>query len=156
MRKNLISSPLLSDKVFLIVFESNKFLVIKRGAYEGKDYLFEGHFKLPIVNTINDDVNINKMASSNVASTYMVNSSNLWHAWLGHVNFRSTQRMMNLGMLPNCSINKMKKCDNCVESKFSSHSHKSIEKTNQRLWIVSILALPRIVQPLDSWYTSPK
>ena len=92
---------MLSTKRFKLVLESDKFVVTKGGVYVGKGYLSKGLFKLSIVNTMND-VNINKMASSSTASTYKVDSSSLWHARLGHVHFRSLQRMMNHGMLPKC------------------------------------------------------
>jgi len=45
IRKNLISSSILSKKVFRMVFESEKFVLTRNGVYVGKDYLIVGLFK---------------------------------------------------------------------------------------------------------------
>ncbi|GJT16247.1 hypothetical protein Tco_0874953 [Tanacetum coccineum] len=44
--KNLISGPILSNKGFKLVIESDKFVITKGGVYVGKGYLDEGLFKL--------------------------------------------------------------------------------------------------------------
>ncbi|GJT36028.1 retrovirus-related pol polyprotein from transposon TNT 1-94 [Tanacetum coccineum] len=95
---NLISSPILSNKGFKIVFESDKFVITKGGVYVGKGYLDEGLFKLSVVT--DDNVIKNNNAGTSTASVYMIDPYSLWHSRLGHVNFCSLQRMMNLGMLP--------------------------------------------------------
>ncbi|CAL2238495.1 unnamed protein product [Prunus armeniaca] len=46
IRKNLVSSPILSNKGFKLVFESNKFVSTKGGMFVGKGYLADGLFKL--------------------------------------------------------------------------------------------------------------
>ena len=43
--KNLISESILSKKDFRMVFESDKFVLIKGGVYVGKGYLVNGLFK---------------------------------------------------------------------------------------------------------------
>nr|GEZ51238.1 Pol polyprotein [Tanacetum cinerariifolium] len=112
--KNLISGPILSNKGFKLVFESDKFVITKGGVYVGKGYLDEGLFKLSVVT--NDNVINNNNASTSTASVYMIDPSFLWHSRLGHVNFCSLQRMINLGMLPKCSKDKISKCEICMES----------------------------------------
>ena len=104
------------NKGFKLVFESDKFVLTKGGTFVGKGYLAEGLFKL---NVFAYDVanNINK------ASTYVIESFNLWHARLGHVNFRSLHRMINLGLLPKCIIDA---AHNCETSKFSRQTFKSV------------------------------
>nr|GEY61691.1 Pol polyprotein [Tanacetum cinerariifolium] len=119
--KNMISSPILSNKGFKLVFESNKFVITKGGVYVGKGHLDEGLFKLSVAT--DDNVINNNNAGTSTASVYMVDPSFLCHSRLGHVNFRSLQRMINLGMLSKCSKDKISKCEICVESKFTSHSH---------------------------------
>ncbi|GKB88201.1 ty1-copia retrotransposon protein [Tanacetum coccineum] len=47
--KNLIYGPILSNKGFKLVFESDKFIITKGGMYVGKGYLDEGLFKLSVV-----------------------------------------------------------------------------------------------------------
>ncbi|CAL2245916.1 unnamed protein product [Prunus armeniaca] len=46
IRENLVSSPILSNKGFKLVFESNKFVLTKGGMFIGKGYLADGLFKL--------------------------------------------------------------------------------------------------------------
>ncbi|KAM1053110.1 hypothetical protein ACFX2C_000643 [Malus domestica] len=110
IRNNLISGSFLSNKGFKIVFESDKFVITKGGVYVGKGYLAEGLFKLNVLSA--DAINNNNKPS--VSSTYLIESSTLSHARLGHVNFRSLQRMVSLGLLPKCSLNKVSKCEICT------------------------------------------
>ncbi|CAL8121383.1 unnamed protein product [Prunus armeniaca] len=80
IRKNLVSGPILSKKGFKLVFESDKFILTKEGMFVGKGYLADGLFKLNVIG--NDAFNkINKV------SVYFAESSNIWHARLGHVNY---------------------------------------------------------------------
>ncbi|TQE08632.1 hypothetical protein C1H46_005724 [Malus baccata] len=132
IRKNLISGSLMSNKGFKIVFESDNFVITKGEVYVGKGYLAEGLFKLNVLSA--DDINKNNKPSA--SSAYLIESSTLWHAKLGHVNFRSLQRMVNLGMLPKCSMNKVSKCEICTESKYARHSYKSVEKSNEILGLI--------------------
>nr|GEX46500.1 Pol polyprotein [Tanacetum cinerariifolium] len=132
--KNLISGPILSNKGFKLVIESDKFVITKGGVYVGKGYLDEGLFKLSVVT--DENVINNNNTGTSTASVYMIDPSYLWHYRLGHVNFCSLQRMINLGMLPECSKDKISKCEICVESKYTSHSHKSVEKSNEILGLI--------------------
>ncbi|VVA40095.1 PREDICTED: retrotransposon, partial [Prunus dulcis] len=75
IRRNLVSGPILSEKCFKLVFESDKFILTKGGLFVGKGYLADGLFKLNV--TSNDAFNnINKV------SIYFSESSNIWHARL--------------------------------------------------------------------------
>lgn len=144
--KNLISGPILSNKGFKLVFESDKFVLTKGGVYVGKGYLSEGLFKVSVkplyygVETPNNDVtdvNVNTVTGNNSpTSMYMHDVSLLWHSRLGHVNFCSMQRMIKLGMLPKCSFDKSKKCEICIESKFTQQPHKSVQKSNEILGLI--------------------
>ena len=97
--KNLISGPVLSNKGFKLVFESDKFVLTKGGSYVGKGYLSEGLFKvsvLPVyygVEILNNDVtdvDVNAITDTSPSSVYMLeSSSSLWHSRLGYVSFRS-------------------------------------------------------------------
>ncbi|GJW57139.1 pol polyprotein [Tanacetum coccineum] len=132
--KNMISGPILSNKGFKLVFESDKFVITKGGVYVGKGYLDERLFKLSVVT--DDNVINNNNAGTSTTSVYMIDPSSLWHSILGHVNFCSLQRMISLGMLAKCSKDKICKCENFVESKYTSNSHKSIEKSNEILGLI--------------------
>nr|GEU49399.1 retrotransposon protein, putative, Ty1-copia subclass [Tanacetum cinerariifolium] len=103
-------------------------------AYYERGYLDERLFKLSVVT--DDNVINNNNAGTSTASMYMIDPSFLWHSSLGHVNLLSMQRIINLGMLPKCSRDKISKCEICVKSKFKSHSHKSVEKSNEILGLI--------------------
>ncbi|GJZ46325.1 hypothetical protein Tco_0593921 [Tanacetum coccineum] len=60
--KNLISGPILSNKGFKLVFESDIFVITKGGVYVGKSYLDEGLFKLSVV-TDNNVINNNNTST---------------------------------------------------------------------------------------------
>ncbi|WKA01333.1 hypothetical protein VitviT2T_019618 [Vitis vinifera] len=74
IRKNLVSGSLLNNHGFRLVFESNKFVLSKSGMYVGKGYMSDGMWKLNVMTIIKS--NMNKASTS----TYMLESSNLWHA----------------------------------------------------------------------------
>ena len=65
-----------------MVFESNKFVLTKNGVYVGKRYLVNGLFKMNVM-TFLRDFNYNKASFL----AYLLESFNLWHDKLGHVNF---------------------------------------------------------------------
>ncbi|GJZ56410.1 pol polyprotein [Tanacetum coccineum] len=77
IRKNLVSGWLLNKFGFSLVFESDKFVLSKNQMYVGRGYAMNGMFKLNVMVVKNE---INKMNSS----AYLIESSNVWHARLGH------------------------------------------------------------------------
>ena len=91
IQKNLVSGSLLSKNGFKLVFESDKFSLFKSGMHVGKGYLSNGPFKMNVM-TVTDN---NKGASS----VYMLESSNVWHGRLGHVNYYTLDRLINLNFL---------------------------------------------------------
>nr|GEX58114.1 putative disease resistance protein At3g14460 [Tanacetum cinerariifolium] len=75
--KNLIYGPILSNKRFKLVIESDKLVITKGGVYAGKGYLDEGLFKLSVV-TDNNVINNNNVGTS-TAFMYIIDPSFLWH-----------------------------------------------------------------------------
>ena len=73
-----------------MVFESNKVVLSKNGMYIGKGYVNDGLFKLNVI-TLKPTIN-NKVTFS----AYLLESSNLWHGRLGHVNFNSLLKLINM------------------------------------------------------------
>ena len=59
--------------------------------YVGKGYLSNGLFKMNVMTVIDN----NKGASF----VYMLESSNVWHGRLGHVNYYTLDRLINLNFL---------------------------------------------------------
>ena len=84
IKKNLVSASLLSKNSVKAVHESNKLILSKCGEFVGKGYFCNGMYKLSLI--------INK---NNVGCAYVVISSLLWHARLGHLNFKY-MKVLNL------------------------------------------------------------
>ena len=60
--------------------------------YVGKGYLSNGLFKMNVIivfPTIDNDKG---------SSIYMLESSNVWHGRLGHVNYHTFHRLINLNL----------------------------------------------------------
>ncbi|GJW13118.1 retrovirus-related pol polyprotein from transposon TNT 1-94 [Tanacetum coccineum] len=112
IRKNLVSGWLLNKFGFRLVFESDKFVLSKNQMYVGRGYAMNGMFKLNVMVVKNE---INKMNSS----AYLIESSNVWHGRLGHVNFNSMRRLIKFNSIPNCHIDSKYKCETCVEAKLT-------------------------------------
>ncbi|GJV79466.1 retrovirus-related pol polyprotein from transposon TNT 1-94 [Tanacetum coccineum] len=126
IRKNLVSGWLLNKFGFRLVFESDKFVLSKNQMYVGKGYAVDAMFKLNVMVVRND---INKMNSS----AYLIESSNVWHGRLGHVNFNSMRRLIKFNSIPNFHIDSKYKCETCVEAKLTRTSFKSVKRTTEPL-----------------------
>ncbi|XP_072976984.1 uncharacterized protein [Typha angustifolia] len=72
IRKNLVSGSLLSKKGFKLVFESDKFVLIKNGMYVGRGYLSNGIFKMNVM-TVTPKINKGE------SSSYLLESCEIWH-----------------------------------------------------------------------------
>ena len=131
IRKNLVSGSLLSKNGFRLVFESDKFVLTKSGMYVGKGYMCDGLFKLNVM-TIVSKLNEIKVASS----SYLLESSHLWHGRLGHVNYNSLRRLIHLHCLPKFDINPNHKCEICVEAKMTKKSFSTIDRSTEPLALV--------------------
>ena len=55
--------------------------------YVGNGYVSDGLFKLSVMTIIN---------KNNQSSVYLLESFNLWHDRLGHVNYDTLRRLINL------------------------------------------------------------
>ncbi|GJV82426.1 retrovirus-related pol polyprotein from transposon TNT 1-94 [Tanacetum coccineum] len=126
IRKNLVSGWLLNKFGFRLVFESDKFVLSKNQMYVGKGYAVNAMFKLNVMVVKND---INKMNSF----AYLIESSNVWHGRLGHVNFNSMRRLIKFNSIPNFHIDSKYKCETCVEAKLTRTSFKSVKRTTEPL-----------------------
>ena len=68
LRKNLVSTSLLTKNGFECVFVSNKVVISKNEVYVGKGYLTEGLFKINVMT-----IDMNKSSGS----SYLLESNNL-------------------------------------------------------------------------------
>ena len=62
------------------------------------------------------------------SSTYMLESCNLWHGRLGHVNYDTLRKLINLNHIPTFQIDSKHKCETRVEAKLTSSSFQSVER----------------------------
>ena len=122
---------LLSKKGFRLVFESDKFVLTKIGIYVGKGYMSNGFFKMNGMTIVSDFNN------KNTSSTYMLESSNIWHGRLGYVNFDTLRKLMNLELLHKFNIDANHKCEICVESKLTRASFQNIERSTEPLELIN-------------------
>ena len=63
IRKNLVSGSMLSKNGFKLVFESDKFVLMKNGMYVGKEYMTNVPFKMNVM-IVKRDFNNNKASTS--------------------------------------------------------------------------------------------
>ena len=66
----------------------------------------------------------------------MLESSNLWHGRLGHVNFDTLRRLINLDHIPAFEIDSKHKCETCVEAKQTRSSFQTIERNTEPLELI--------------------
>ena len=133
IRKNLVSGSLLSKKGFKLVFVSDNFILSKNGMYVGKGYMSNGLFKMNVMTIVPPTKNIN---NKNTSSAYMLESSNMWYGRLGHVNYDTLHRLINMECLPKFKLDPNHKCEICVESKLTRTSLQSIERSSEPLELI--------------------
>ncbi|KAL0560635.1 hypothetical protein IC582_001044 [Cucumis melo] len=127
LRRNLVSGSLLNRIGLKIVLEGDKVVLTKNGDFVGKGYLSNGLF---VLNTISMNAN----ASS---SAYLIESANLWHGRLGHVNFASIRKLKDLRLINTSETHETGKCSVCIESKFHKKPFKPVEyRTTELLELI--------------------
>ena len=99
IRKNLVSGLLLNKHGFKMVFEADKVVVSKSGKFVRKGYVSNGLFKLNVM-TVKPKI----MNKTNASFVYVLESSNLWHGRLRHINYGSLKRLINLNHIPTFKI----------------------------------------------------
>ncbi|KAK8594089.1 hypothetical protein V6N13_125899 [Hibiscus sabdariffa] len=132
IRKNLVSGTLLSVHGFRMVFESQKLILSKGGIFVGRGYVLNDMWKLNAISVKAKNMNKN-IASSSV---YMLESLNLWHGRLGHVNYDTLRRLINLDHIPSFHINYKHKCETCVETKLTRSSFQIVERNAKPLDLI--------------------
>ena len=110
IRRNIISGSCLVANGFEISLKCNKVVLIHSGTFFGKGYLSNGLFVINAEPVLGSLVN-------NIPYVNCLESSNLWHARLGHLNFGALKNMMNLELIPKHTIEKNSKCQVCVSAK---------------------------------------
>ena len=122
VKRNLVSANLLCKRGFKIVLESDKFVISKNVVFVGKGYSLDGMFKLSINNI-------------NIASAYMVESSTLWHARLGHLNYVMLKYMSNHNYI-SCKHDYLDKCEICAQAKITRKPFPKVEHETKLLELI--------------------
>ena len=76
------------------------------------------------------------MKENNISSTYIVESSYIWHGRLGHVNYGSLKKLVNMNYLPKFELNPNHKCEVCVEAKLTKIHFQSVERSTEPLDLI--------------------
>ena len=92
-----------------VLFDGGIVTLTKNEVFVGKGYDDEGLFVLNI------DQVINKNGSS--SCPYLVDSIDVWHARLGHVNLGYIKKMKGCGIINSLSEANMNKCEICAKLK---------------------------------------
>lgn len=93
IQRNLLSASFLVKHGFKIIFESDKFNLLKNRMYIDMWYVLGEMFKFNIINKSD-------------SSVYIVDSINLWYARLWYVNFKSIESMIKVCLLLICQNEK--------------------------------------------------
>lgn len=125
IRVNLVSVALLSKVGVKVSFESDKIVMTKNNVFVGKGYCDQGLFVL----------NISEIMNESTSSAYIVDSYDIWHARLGHVNSSYVIKLQRLGLI-NMHDKQSSKCDVCVESKITKKTCHSVERQTEILGLI--------------------
>ena len=126
LRRNLISSGLLEISGLKQVIEGGKLVLTKNGDFVGKTYRTGTLYVLETVTEIENNKNV-------TTSAYYVESIDLWHARLGHVNAKSLNRLHEMGLIPKLNGHEKSMCEICVESKYRKRPFKSVVERSTEL-----------------------
>ncbi|KAH9765249.1 hypothetical protein KPL70_001801 [Citrus sinensis] len=115
VRKNLISASCMCKHELKIVLEDNTCIVSKNGLFVEKGYSCDEMYKLSINN-------------NNINLAYIVESCDVWHARLAHLNFRSLKYMSKHDLI-NCNDVKGHKYVEFIENKFQHDYNIELESS---------------------------
>jgi hypothetical protein len=79
-----------------------------------------GLFHFSVYDYCNKSVN-------NICDGINESDASIWHSRLCHLNFGSMSQLSSMNLIPNLSIVKGSKCQNCVQSKQPQKPHKAAE-----------------------------
>ena len=103
--RNIISESCLVKNGFELSLNCNKVVITHTGVFIGKGYLSNGLFLINVEPVLGGFINDSVELSVN-----NIESSDLWHSRLGHLNFGALKNMMNLELIPKYAIDKKSKC----------------------------------------------
>ena len=104
------------------MFEVDTFVLSKGGMFVGKGYLYDGMFKLSIINNKN-------------VIAYVCNSFYVWHFRLGYVHFKWMNDMVKLNLMPNMNVSD-EKCTICTLTKITRKPFPNVQRSSNILDLV--------------------
>ena len=128
--KSLVSGSLLNNHRFRLVFESDEFVLSKSVMYVRKWYMGDGMWKLNAMTIIKSYMN--KVSTS----IYILESSNIWHGRLRHVNYDTLRKLINLNHIPTFQIDAKHKCETSDVAKMIRSYFQSVERHTEHLDLI--------------------
>ena len=116
VRRNLVSGSLLNQTGLKVILEGDKVVLTKNGEFVGKGYMYNDFF---VLNTV-------FMNANTSSSAYIIESIDMWHGRLGHVNFASIKKLKDVKIINACESHETGKCLVCVESKYFKKPYKPV------------------------------
>jgi len=123
--RNLINESSLLRVSYMIVKKSNKFVISKSNTFIGKSFVCGGHF---VINPSDNEIFIPVALN--------IESCDIWHGRLGHVNFNSIKKMINLNFIPKSSFDTSSRYEICVHGKNTQKIFPSITRTSEPLELI--------------------
>ena len=123
IKKNLVSANLLCKSGVKAIRESDKLILSKNGIFVGKGYATNDMYKLSIIN------------KEVFGCAYIVDSSYLWHARLGHLNFKYLKFMSKHGMI-SYKHDDEKKCEIFIQAKMTKKPFSKLDRNSIMLELV--------------------
>ena len=111
-----------------VLFDGGIVTLSKNEIFVGKGYDNDGLFVLNVDQVINE----NGLSSY----AYLVDSIDVWHGRLGHLNLGYIKKMKECGIINSLGEANMEKCEICAETKITKKSCKSVTRESELLSLV--------------------
>ena len=82
-------------------------------------------------------LNVSEIINESMSSAHIVDSYDIWHARLGHVNSSYVIKLQRIGLI-NMHDKQSRKCDVCVKSKITKKVCHSVERQTELLGLIHI------------------
>jgi len=96
VKQKWLPDSLLSKNDYKMIFKSDKLVLIKSKMFVGKGYACNDLSKMNVMNIVTNNCINNK---NNSSFSYLLESCDMWHERLGHVNYSFIQKLINLELL---------------------------------------------------------
>ncbi|GKA62780.1 retrovirus-related pol polyprotein from transposon TNT 1-94 [Tanacetum coccineum] len=126
LRRNMVSGSLLVRAGLKVTLEGDKVIITRNNDFVGKGYVTGGLFVL----------NTESSTNESSASAYIVESANMWHGRLGHLNIASIKKLKTMNLINVVDAKEFSKCPICVEAKHAKKSFKNVAYKSTQFCII--------------------